>query len=172
MFALGSRGPKGYDGLNGAPGEQGLPGLRGQPGPVGPPGLGGCPAPDHEMTRRALELRYITEVTNELYHSSSDKQYKRSVRKFHNHIVTKLMEHKEKLKSTMSSQQETTQLNSEVDQDRFTRQTEYADEQRASSIECGGVPILPGPQGEAGVRGPPGLPGQNGIRGRPGYRIQ
>ena len=87
-------------------------------------------------------------------------------------MVTKLMEHKEKLKSTTSPQQETTELNSEVDQDRFTRQTEYADEQRASSIECGGVPILPGPLGEAGVRGPPGLPGQNGIRGRPGYRIQ
>ena len=71
----------------------------------------------------------------------------------------------------MSSQQEASQLNSEDDQDRITRQTEYSDEQRASSIECGGVPILPGPQGEAGVRGPPGIPGKNGIRGRPGNRI-
>ena len=138
---------------------------------MGPPGLGGCPAPDHEMTHHGLELRYITKVTEELYYSSSDKQYRRSVRKFHNHMVTKLMEHKETLKRAMSSQQEASQLNSEDDQDRFTRQTEYSDEQRASSIECGGVPILPGPQGEAGVRGPPGIPGKNGIRGRPGNRI-
>ena len=138
---------------------------------MGPPGLGGCPAPDHEMTRRALELGYITEVTEQLYHSSTDKQYRRSVRKFHNHIVTKLMEHKEMLKRALSSQEEASQLNSEDDQGRFTRQTEYTDEERASSIECGGVPILPGPQGEAGVRGPPGIPGKNGIRGRPGNRI-
>ena len=61
MYAVGSRGPRGFDGLSGAPGDQGLPGRRGPPGPVGPPGLGGCPLP---MTR------YITDVTKELYYGS------------------------------------------------------------------------------------------------------
>lgn len=155
--------------MNGAPGDQGPPGRRGPPGPVGPPGLGGCPLPDPKMTRRALELGYITEVTTNLYYSSSDEQYKRSVRKFHNHIVKELIQHKEQLKEAKASQQGASQVNSEVDHNRPARQTEdSSDEQRQASIECGGVPILPGPKGEAGVRGPPGAKGQNGIPGRPG----
>ena len=168
MSTVGSRGPRGFNGLNGPPGDQGTPGLRGPPGPAGPPGLGGCPSPDHEMTHRALELGYITEVTEELYYGSSDRQYKRSVRKFHNHMVTKIMEHKEELKKVMSSQQEASQLSDGVDQSRPTRETDYSDEMRESSIECGGVPIFPGPKGEQGVRGPPGIPGQNGMPGRAG----
>ena len=158
--------------MNGASGDQGPPGSRGPPGSVGPPGLGGCPVPDHEMTRRALELGYITEITKELYHGSSNKQYKKSVRRFHNHLVNKIMEHKKEFKKVVPSQQTTSQVNSGVDHNRFTRQAEYSAELRESSIECGGVPILPGPKGEAGVRGPPGIPGQNGIPGRSGkYNI-
>ena len=173
MYSVGSRGSRGYDGLSGAPGDQGPPGRRGQPGPVGPPGLGGCPVPDHEMTRRAVELGYITEVTKELYYGSSNKQYKKSVRRFHNHLVNKIMEHKKEFKKVMSSQETVSQVNSGVDHNRLTRQTEYSDELRAreSSIECGGVPVLPGPNGEDGVRGPPGMPGQNGIPGRPGKEL-
>ena len=169
MLYVGSRGPKGFDGLNGAPGDQGSPGLRGPPGPVGPPGLGGCPVPDHEMTRRALELGYITEITKELYHGSSNKQYKKSVRRFHNHLVNKIIEHKKEFKKVISSYRIPSQMKSGViNQNRFTRQTESFDELRQSSFECGGVPVLPGAKGEDGVRGPPGIPGQNGIPGRPG----
>ena len=168
VYAIGSRGSRGFDGLNGVTGDQGLPGHRGPPGPVGPPGLGGCPAPDHEMTRRALELGHITEITKELFYGSSDKQYKKSVRRFHNHLVNKIMEHKTEFKKVMSSQQTASQVKSGVDHNRLTRQAEYSAELRESSFECGGVPILPGPEGEAGVRGPPGIPGQNGIPGRPG----
>ena len=168
LSTVGSKGPRGFDGLNGTPGDHGPPGVRGRQGPVGPPGLGGCPAVDHEMARRAVELGYITEVTKELYYGSSDREYKRSIRNFHNHMVTKIMEHKKELKKAMSTQQETSQFNSGVDQNRFTRQTDYSDELRQSSIECGGVPLLPGPKGEPGVRGSPGMPGQNGLPGRPG----
>ena len=168
VCTVGNRGSKGFYGLNGAPGDQGPPGRRGPPGSVGPPGLGGCPVPDHEMTRRALELGYITEITKELYHGSSNKQYKKSVRRFHNHLVNKIMEHKTEFKKVMSSQQTASQVKSGVDHNRLTRQTEDFTELRESSIECGGVPILTGSEGEAGVRGPPGIPGQNGIPGRPG----
>lgn len=135
---------------------------------MGPPGLGGCPLPDHEMTRRAIELGHMTEVTKELYHSSSDVEYKKSIRTFHNHLVNKIVEHKKEFKKAMSSQKEASQVNSGVDHSRLTRQSETFAETRESSIECGGVPILPGPQGETGVRGPPGARGQNGIPGRPG----
>ena len=159
--------------MNGAPGNQGPPGRRGQPGSVGPSGLGGCPVPDHEMIRRASELGYITEVTKELYHGSSDIQFKKSVRRFHNHLVNKIMDHKKEFKNFMSSQQTASQqtasqVDSGVDHNRFTRQTKSSDELRESSFECGGIPILPGPKGEDGVRGPPGVASQNGIPGRPG----
>lgn len=168
LCTVGRRGPSGYNGLNGAPGNQGPPGYQGPPGSVGPPGLGGCPLPDHEMTRRAAELGYITEVVEGLYHSSSDKHYKKAVRTFHNHLVKKIIQHKEDIEKVMSSQQRVSQINSKVDNSRSTRQMDSSAEQRKSSIECGGVPILPGPKGETGVRGPPGIPGQNGIPGRPG----
>ena len=168
MYSVGSRGSRGYDGLSGVPSDQGPPGRRGQPGPVGPPGLGGCPVPDHEMTRRALELGYVTEITKELYYGSSDKQYKKSVRRFHNHLVNKIMEHKKEFEKAMSSQQTASQVNSRVDHNRLTRQTEYSDELRESSFECGGVLVLPGPKGETGVRGSPGLTGENGMPGRSG----
>ena len=165
LSTVGIKGPRGFDGLNGAPGDHGLPGVRGRPGLVGPPGLGGCPILDHEMARRALELGYITEVTKELYHGSFDREYKRSVRNFHNHIVTKIMEHKKELNKAMPSQQGTSQFNSGVNQNRFTRQTDYFNKPRQFSIECGGAPGL---KGEPGVRGHPGKPGNRGIPGRPG----
>ena len=169
MYAVGSRGIRGFNGLSGAPGDQGLPGRRGPPGPVGPPGLGGCPQPDHELVRRALELGYITEVTKELYYGSSNKQYKKSVQRFHNHLVNKIMEQKKEFKKVKSQHQEASQISNGVDHNRFTRQMKSSlDELRESSFECGGVPILPGPQGDDGVRGPPGMPGENGIPGRPG----
>ena len=117
------------------------------------------------MTRRALELGYITEVTKELYGSTSNKQYKKSVRRFHNHLVNKIIEHK---KEFMSSQQTNLQINDGFEHSRLTRQAKSSDELRKSSFECGGVPILPGPKGNDGVRGPPGMPGGNGIPGRPG----
>ena len=120
------------------------------------------------MTRRALELGYITEVTKELYYGSSDKQYRKSVRRFHNHLVNKLIEHKKEYKKVMSSQQGTFQVFNEVNRNRFTRQIESL---RKSSLECGGVPILPGLKGETGVKGLSGIPGQNGIPGRPGNYI-
>ena len=168
ILYIGSRGSRGFAGLNGASGDQGPPGRRGQPGSIGPPGLGGCPVPDHEMTRRALELGYITEITKELCHGSSDKQYKKSVRRFHNHLVNKIMEYKKEFKNVMSSQQTASQVNSGVNHNRLTRQTKSSDELRELSFECGGIPILPGSKGKAGVRGPPGLTGQNGMPGRPG----
>ena len=168
LYAAGHRGPRGFNGLNGNPGDQGPPGYQGPPGPVGPPGLGGCPLPDHEMMRRTAELGYMTKVTEELYHSSSDKHYKQTVRTFHNHLVKKIIQHKEDFEKVMSSQQGASQINSEVDHSWSTRQTDSSAKQRESSIECGGVPILPGPKGETGVRGPPGIPGRNGIPGRPG----
>ena len=120
------------------------------------------------MTRRALELGYISEVTKELYYGSSDKQYKKSVREFHNHLVDKIMEHKKQYKKVMASQQGTFQAINGVNHSRFTRQIELSDNLRKSSLECGGVPILPGLKGEAGVKGLPGILGQNGIPGRPG----
>lgn len=184
MCIIGIKGRRGSNGLNGPPGNQGPPGYQGPPGPAGPPGLGGCPSPDHEKTRRAVELGYMTEVTKELYHSSSHGRYKESVRAFHNHLVNILSEHKKEFKKILSSQQGTSQINSEDDHSRFTRQSESEIEEREdpeieegedpeidereSSIECGGVPILSGPQGDTGVRGPPGVPGQNGLPGRPG----
>ena len=117
------------------------------------------------MTHRALELGHITEVTKELYYGSSDKQYKKSIQKFHNHLVNKIIEHKKEL---MSSEQTDSQINDGFEHSRLTRQTKFSDELRESSFECGGVPILPGPKGNDGVRGPPGRPGGNGIHGRPG----
>ena len=121
------------------------------------------------MTRRALEMGYITEITKELYYGSSDKQYKKSVRRFHNHLVNQIMEHKKEFKKVVSSHQTASKVKSGViNQNRFTRQTKSSDELRQSSFECGGVPVLPGAKGEDGVRGPPGLTGQNGIPGRPG----
>ena len=119
------------------------------------------------MARRAVELGYITEVTEELYHGSSDQQYKRSVKHFHNHLIKKITQHKEEIQKVMSSQ-EASQDNSKVDHRKFTRQTDSSAETRESSIECGGIPISPGPKGDAGVRGPPGMPGENGTPGRPG----
>ena len=165
MLFIGSKGNRGFNGLSGAPGDQGLPGRRGPPGPVGPPGLGGCPQPDHELVRRALELGYITEITKELYYGSSDKQHKKSVQRFHNHLVNKVIEYKKEIKKV---NQKASQINKGVDHNRFTRQMKPSDELRESSFECGGVPILPGPKGNDGVRGPPGMPGENGIPGRPG----
>ena len=118
------------------------------------------------MTRRALELGYITEVTKELYYGSSDRQYKKSIQKFHNHLVNKIKEHKKEL---MSSQQTDSQINNGFEYSRLTRQTKFSDELREPSSECdGGAPILPGPKGNDGIRGPPGIPGGNGIPGRPG----
>ena len=63
------------------------------------------------------------------------------------------MEHKTEFKKVMSSQQTASQVKSGVDHNRLIRQTEDFTEPRESSIECGGVPILPGSEGEAGVRG-------------------
>ena len=97
--------------------------------------------------------------------ATSDKQYKKSVQKFHNHLVNKIIEHKKEL---MSSEQTDSQINDGFEHSRLTRQTNFSDELRESSFECGGVPILPGPKGNDGVRGPPGMPGRNGILGRPG----
>ena len=168
---VGSRGSRGFDGLNGAPGDQGPPGRRGQPGPVGPPGQGGCPLLDHELALRAVELGYITEVTKELYYGSFDKQYKKSVRRFHNHLVNEIMEHKKEFKNVMSSQQTASHVTSGVNHNRLTRHTKSSDELRESSFECGDAPILPGPKGEDGVKGPPGVAGQNGIPGRPGKEL-
>ena len=117
------------------------------------------------MTHRALELGYITDVTKELYYGSSDREYKKSIQRFHNHLVNKIMKHKEEL---MSSQQTDSRINDGFEHSRLTRQAKFPDELRESSFECGGVPILPGPKGNDGVRGPPGMPGGNGIPGRPG----
>ena len=120
------------------------------------------------MTRRALELGYITKVTKDLYYGSSDKQYKKSARRFHNHLVNKIMEHK---KEFMSSQQIDSRINDGFEHNRLTRQAKSSEELRESSFDCGGVPILPGPKGNDGVRGPPGISGRNGISGRPGKYV-
>ena len=158
MCDVGSKGSRGLSGLNGSPGEPGPRGLRGQPGPPGPPGLAGCPLPpDHELFRRMTELGYITEVTEKIYHHTVKKEVKRSVSKFHNHLVDKMIEHKEKLESTKLS----SEVSSKDTHGRATRQI-------VSSEECGGVPLIPGTTGEPGMRGRPGPPGPNGLPGRPG----
>jgi len=99
------------------------------------------------------ELGYITVVTEEIYNEESDKQYKESIRRFHNHLVNEYMEHKE----------ESSKWATEVElHGRSSRQVE------AEKDDCGGVLVLPGPQGEPGVTGLPGSPGQSGVPGRPG----
>jgi len=145
--------------LDGPPGEPGPCGSRGQPGPPGPPGLAGCPLPPgHKLSRRMTELGYIIEVTEKIYHHTVNKKVKRSVSKFHNHLVDKIIEHKENLESAKPS---STEVSSKDTQGRVTRQV-------VSSEECGGVPLIPGTTGEPGMKGRPGLPGQNGLPGRPG----
>jgi len=96
------------------------------------------------------ELGYITVVTEEIYNEESDKQYKESVRRFHNHLVNEYME---------TSSKWATQAEFHV---RSSRQVE------AEEDDCGGILVLPGPQGEPGVTGLPGSPGQSGVPGRPG----
>ena len=103
------------------------------------------------------ELGYITVVTEEIYDKESDKQYKESVRRFHNHLVNEYMEHKEE------SLKWTTQVKSKELHDRSSRQVEAEEED-----DCGGVLVLTGPQGEPGITGLPGSPGQSGVPGRPG----
>jgi len=147
----GQRGFQGFHGLDGAPGDPGPPGNRGLPGQIGPPGLGGCPLPKHEkITRRMIELGYVTEVIEDIYYSSLNEQYKESVRTFHNHLVNEFIQYKKDIESSMHDIH-----------GRVNRQVE-------SSIDCGGVPVIPGPTGEAGVPGLPGGPGQSGIPGRSG----
>lgn len=149
MKIAGQRGFQGFDGLDGPPGDPGPVGDRGLPGPMGPPGLGGCPLPKH-ATRRMIELGYITEVTEDMYYNSPSGQYKESVRTFHNHLVKELMRHKKDV-----------ELSNYGIHSRANRQAE-------SSTDCGGVPLIPGSKGEAGVPGIVGAPGQSGIPGRPG----
>ena len=150
----GQKGSQGSDGLDGVPGDPGPLGDRGLPGQIGPPGLGGCSLPeDEKITRRMIELEYITEVTEDIYHNSPNEQYKESVRKFHNHLVNEFMQHKEVIESSKHD------IHSRVNR------------QVKSSIDCGGVPVIPGPTGEAGVPGLRGAPGQSGIPGRPGNLI-
>jgi len=146
--------------LDGPPGDPGIHGPRGKPGLPGPPGLAGCPPPPgHKLSRRMTELGYITEVTEKIYHHTVKKEVKRSVSKFHNHLVDEMIEHKEKL--------ELTKLNSKANNknahERGTRQMISSQLQ-----ECGGTPLIPGATGEPGMKGRPGLPGQNGLPGRPG----
>ena len=135
--------------MDGAPGDPGPIGNPGPSGPTGPPGLGGCPLPKH-ATRRMIKLGYITKITKDIYYNSPNKHYKESVRKFHNRLVEEFMQHKKDI-----------ELSSHDIYNRVNRQSE-------SSINCGGVPLLPGPKGETGVSGLVGLPGQSGIPGRPG----
>jgi len=144
----GQKGSRGSVGLSGVSGDPGPLGDRGLPGQMGPPGLRGCPLPkDEKIKRRMVELGYITEVIEDIYYNSPDKQYKESVRKFHNHLVNEFMQHKKDIKHGIH--------------DRVNREVE-------SSIDCGGVPVIPGPTGEAGEPGLPGASGQSGIPGRPG----
>ena len=146
----GQRGFQGYDGLDGAPGDPGPAGSPGLPGRIGPPGLGGCPLPKH-ATRRMIELGYMTEVIEDMYYNSPDKQYKENVRIFHNHLVSEFMQHKRDIELS----------NQEIHNSRVSRQVE-------SSVDCRGVPVIPGPKGEPGIPGLSGAPGQSGIPGRPG----
>ena len=132
--------------MDGESGDPGPVGDRGLPGPMGPPGLGGCPLPKH-ATRRMIELGYITEVTEDIYYNSPNKEYKESVRKFHNHLVEEFIQHKQEI-----------ELSGHKIHSRINRQTE-------SSIDCGGVPLIPGPEGDTGIRGLVGPPGQSGIPG-------
>ena len=147
----GQRGFQGFDGLDGTPGDPGPVGSPGIPGRIGPPGLGGCPLPKH-ATRRMIELGYITEVTEDIYYNSPNEQYKESVRIFHNHLVSEFMQHKRDIES--SSQEH----------NRVNRQAE-------PSVDCRGVPVIPGPKGDPGIPGLAGAPGQSGIPGRPGSSI-
>jgi len=103
------------------------------------------------------ELGYITEVTEKIYYHTVKKEVKRSVSKFHNHLVDEMIEHKEKFESTKLS----SEVSSKEAHSRATRQI-------VSSEECEGVPLIPGATGEPGMRGRPGPPGQNGLPGRPG----
>lgn len=149
---IGQRGFQGFDGLDGIPGDPGPVGDPGRPGRMGPPGLGGCPLPKH-ATRRMIELGYITEITEDIYYNSLNEKYKESVRTFHNHLVKEFMQHKEHM-----------ELASHKAHSRVGRQTK-------SSADCGGVPVVPGPKGEAGVPGLAGGPGQSGIPGRSGANL-
>lgn len=106
------------------------------------------------------ELGYITVITEEIYNGESDKKYKESVRRFHNHLVNEYMEHKEE------SLKRTTQTNSKELHDRSSRQVEPDEDD-----DCGGVLVLSGSQGEPGIAGLPGSPGQSGTPGRPGNDI-
>lgn len=157
MFLLkfiGQRGFQGFNGLDGPPGDPGPPGDQGLPGLMGPPGLGGCPLPKHEkVTRRMIELGYITEVTEDIYYNTADEQDKESVRTFHNHLVKEFIQYKEDI-----------ELSNHDTHSRVNRQAE-------SSIRCKGVPVIPGPTGEAGIPGLGGAPGQSGIPGRPGASL-
>ena len=135
--------------MDGAPGDPGPIGDPGSPGPTGPPGLGGCPLPKH-ATRRMIQLGYITKVTEDIYYNSPNKHYKESVRKFHNHLVEEFMQHTRDI-----------ELSSHDIYNRVNRQAE-------SVNDCGGVRLVPGPEGDAGVSGLDGPPGQSGIPGRPG----
>lgn len=134
--------------MDGVPGDPGPVGDHGLPGQMGPPGLGGCLLPKHEkITRRMIELGYITEITEDIYYNSPNEQYRESVRLFHNHLVNEFMEHKRHY--------------TESSHDTVKRQVK-------PSNDCRTVPVMPGPKGKAGVPGLRGAPGQSGIPGRPG----
>jgi len=105
------------------------------------------------------ELGYITEVTEKIYHHTVKKGVKRSVSKFHNHLVDEMIEHKEKFESTKLD----SEVNHKNTHEKYTRQIIPS-----KLKECGGVPLIPGNTGEPGMRGRRGPPGQNGLPGRPG----
>ena len=108
------------------------------------------------------ELGYITEVTEKIYHHTVNSKVKQSVGKFHNHLVDEMIEHKERLEKTKHTLEAT-----KTDIHLYNRATR----QIIPSLQCGGIPLIPGAKGDPGVRGPPGPSGQNGLSGRPGKYV-